>query len=88
MNSNLTQQPIENNADFMIGDAVVLDESGAFESFDDLCYVIEVYEHMVCVLIRFGTLTLSKKLVRNASVAEVLAKRRLTTAEQALAEVP
>lgn len=27
-------------------------------------------------------------LIRGASVAEVLAKRRLTTAEQALAEVP
>jgi hypothetical protein len=87
MKQNLAQQSIENNADFLIGDAVVLDESGAFEPFDDLCYVLEVYEHMVCVLIRFGTLTLSKKLVRNASITELNAKRRLTAAGLAVREV-
>ncbi|MCW8041195.1 hypothetical protein [Acinetobacter entericus] len=90
MSTNLTQQPSNNNDDFLIGDAVVLDESfrnGAFEPFDELCYVLEVYEHMVCVLIRFGKLTLSKKFVRNASIAELNAKRRLTAVELAVGEV-
>lgn len=87
MSSNLPQQPIENNDDFLIGDAVVLDDNGAFKAFDDLCYVLEVYEHMVCVLIRFGTLTISKKLVRNALITELNAKRRLTATELTMGEV-
>lgn len=90
MKENLPQQNADNKSDFLAGDVVVLDETfrnGAFESFDELYYVLDVYEHMVCLQIRFGKLTLSKKLVRNASIVELNAKRRLALAEQSLGEV-
>ena len=85
-NSNLAQQVIEDNADFLIGDAVVLNE--VIGNFDEIYNVVEVYENTVDVYIGIGILTLNKKLVRSASTIELNAKRRLTKAEQALAEVP
>ena len=85
-NTNLTQQVIEDNADFLIGDAVVLNE--VIGNFDEIYNVVEVYENTVDVYIGIGTLTLNKRFVRSASTTELNAKRRLTEAEQALAEVP
>ena len=85
-NSNLAQQVIEDNADFLIGDAVVLNE--VIGNFDEIYNVVEVYENTVDVYIGIGILTLNKKFVRCASTIELNAKRRLTLAEQALAEVP
>lgn len=85
-NTNLAQQVIEDNMDFLNGDAVVLDE--ALGNFDGIYEIKEVYENNVDVYIGIGTLTLNKKLVRSASTIELNAKRRLTLAEQSLAEVP
>ena len=84
--ANLAQQVIEDNMDFLIGDSVVLDE--ALGNFDGIYEITEVYENNVDVYIGIGILTLNKKLVRSASTIELNAKRRLTLAEQALAEVP
>ena len=85
-NTNLAQQVIEDNIDLLNGDAVVLDE--ALGSFDGIYEITEVYENNVDVYIGIGTLTLNKRFVRSASTTELNAKRRLTLAEQALAEVP
>ena len=84
--ANLAQQALEDNIDFLIGDAVVLNE--VIGNFDEIYNVVEVYENTVDVYIGIGILTLNKKLVRSASTIELNAKRRLTKAEQALAEVP
>ncbi len=85
-NTNLAQQVIEDNMDFLIGDSVVLDE--ALGNFDGIYEITEVYENSVDVYIGIGILTLNKKFVRSASTTELNAKRRLSEAEQALAEVP
>ena len=84
--ANLPQQVIEDNIDFLIGDAVVLDK--ALGNFDGIYEITEVYENNVDVYIGIGILTLNKRFVRSASTTELNAKRRLTDAEQALAEVP
>lgn len=84
--ANLPQQVIEDNIDFLIGDAVVLDK--ALGNFDGIYEITEVYENNVDVYIGIGILTLNKRFVRSASTIELNAKRRLTEAEQALAEVP
>ena len=84
--ANLPQQVIEDNIDFLIGDAVVLDK--ALGNFDGIYEITEVYENNVDVYIGIGILTLNKRFVRSASTTELNAKRRLTLAEQALAEVP
>lgn len=84
--ANLPQQVIEDNIDFLIGDAVVLNE--VIGNFDEIYNVVEVYENTVDVYIGIGILTLNKKFVRCASTIELNAKRRRTLAEQALAEVP
>ena len=84
--ANLPQQVIEDNIDFLIGDAVVLDK--ALVNFDGIYEITEVYENNVDVYIGIGILTLNKRFVRSASTTELNAKRRLTEAEQALAEVP
>ena len=84
--ANLAQQALEDNIDFLIGDAVVLNE--VIGNFDEIYNVVEVYENTVDVYIGIGILTLNKKLVRSASTIELNAKRRLTKAEQAVAEVP
>ena len=84
--ANLPQQVIEDNIDFLIGDAVVLDK--ALGNFDGIYEITEVYENNVDVYIGISILTLNKRFVRSASTTELNAKRRLTEAEQALAEVP
>ena len=84
--ANLPQQVIEDNIDFLIGDAVVLDK--ALGNFDGIYEITEVYENNVDVYIGIGILTLNKRFVRSASTTELNAKRRLTEAEQALVEVP
>lgn len=84
--ANLPQQVIEDNIDFLIADAVVLDK--ALGNFDGIYEITEVYESNVDVYIGIGILTLNKRFVRSASTTELNAKRRLTEAEQALAEVP
>ena len=72
-------------SDFLVGDAVVINLG--IETLDDIYNIIEVYENTIDVYIGIGILTLNKKFVRPASITELNIKRRLTEAEQALAEV-
>ncbi|MCU4483536.1 hypothetical protein [Acinetobacter ursingii] len=83
--TNLTDQQLEDNREFLIGDAVVLNHR--ILNFDEIYNITEVYENTVDVYIGIGILTLSKGLVHHATVAELNAKRRLTYAEMALGEV-
>lgn len=87
--NNLSEQPIElNSPDFLIGDVVVLTkECRSFKSNDlfevknktlTSLWTIKSEKHLILV---------SSKEIRTATVAELNAKRRLTSAEQALAEV-
>ena len=80
---------LESAEDFLVGDTVVLDTAvlnATLKSFEGIYNVLEVYENMVCLLIELGTLTLNKKFIRHATVAEIHAKRRLE-AEHAVVEV-
>lgn len=86
MKSNLAQEAAPyNDSDFLIGDSVVIDQ--AMVNFNEIYQITEVYENTVNVYIGIGILTLHKKLVRSASITELNANRRLSQAEQALAEV-
>ena len=85
-NTNLAQQVIEHNEDFLIGDVVVLE--GIPLDFDALYHVTEVYENTVDVFIGMGILTINKRFVRSASTTELMTKRRLTETEHSIAEVP
>ncbi|MEQ1454290.1 hypothetical protein [Acinetobacter seifertii] len=87
--NNLSEQPIElNSPDFLIGDVVVLTkECRTFKSNDlfevknktlTSLWTIKSEKHLILV---------SSKEIRTATVEELNAKRRLTSAEQALAEV-
>ncbi|MFI7758380.1 hypothetical protein ACIAMG_16335 [Acinetobacter baumannii] len=87
--NNLSEQPIElNSPDFLIGDVVVLTkECRTFKSNDlfevknktlTSLWTIKSEKHLILV---------SSKEIRTATVEELNAKRRLTKAEQALAEV-
>jgi len=82
--NNLSEQPIElNSPDFLIGDVVVLTkECRTFKSND-------LFEVKNKTLTSLWTIKSEKHLilVSSATVAELNAKRRLTKAEQALAEV-
>ena len=82
MRSNLTQQPIENNADFLAGDVVVFTDPN---KPDHLMTVHKVQGDGV--LLNGNRSFALTHLIRGASVAEVLAKRRFTQTEHALAEV-
>ncbi|WP_407478651.1 hypothetical protein [Acinetobacter baumannii] len=87
--NNLSEQPIElNSPDFLIGDVVLLTkECRTFKSNDlfevknktlTSLWTIKSENHLILV---------SSKEIRTATVSELNAKRRLTSAEQALAEV-
>lgn len=86
MQTNLAQQVIEHNEDFLIGDVVVFE--GIPLDFDALYHVTEVYENTVDVFIGMGILTINKRFVRSASTTELMTKRHLTEAEHSIAEVP
>jgi FKBP-type peptidyl-prolyl cis-trans isomerase 2 len=82
MSTNLTQQPIENNADFLAGDVVVFVDA---LKPDDLMAVHKVQGDSV--LLDGNRNFALNHLIRSASVEELNAKRRLTLAEQSLGEV-
>ncbi|MCL6248077.1 hypothetical protein M5F00_09400 [Acinetobacter sp. ANC 4945] len=80
---NLTQQSSDNKTDFLTGDVVV------FTDPIKLGHLMTVHKVQGDGVLLDGNHNFAlSHLVRPATVAEVLAKRRLTTAEQALAEVP
>ena len=87
--TNLSNQTTERNQpEFLVGDVVVLTkECRSFKSNDlfevknktlTSLWTIKSEKHLILV---------SSKEIRTATVAELNAKRRLTKAEQALAEV-
>lgn len=90
MKSNLAQHQNTNNinADFLLGDVVVLTAAGTKDE------LLEIIEHKytddlyrVKILSSGACGPVSKGEIRTASIAEIQAKRRLTEVEQALAEV-
>ena len=80
---NLPQQANDDKSEFITGDIVVFTDPN---KPDHLMTVHKVQGDGV--LLNGNRSFALTHLIRGASVAEVLAKRRLTTAEQALAEVP
>ncbi|EXR81925.1 hypothetical protein J685_1961 [Acinetobacter baumannii 541915] len=87
--TNLSNQSMNSNdLDFLVGDMVVLTEECRTFKSNDLfevknktltsLWTIKSENHLILV---------SSKEIRTATVAELNAKRRLTSAEQALAEV-
>ncbi|MDC5064420.1 hypothetical protein NRA11_13055 [Acinetobacter baumannii] len=89
MQTNLSNQTSKHNLqEFLVGDVVVLtEECRSFKSNDlfevknknlTSLWIIKSENHLILV---------SSKEIRTATVAELNAKRRLTKAEQALAEV-
>ncbi|MEG0031739.1 hypothetical protein [Acinetobacter sp.] len=81
--ANVSQQVIEDNTDFLVGDVVVLKKSNS----DPQLLTIEAYQPKDYYWIEGGELV-HQDDIRTATTAELQAKRRLTKAEQALAEVP
>ena len=82
MSTNLTQQPADDNSDFLAGDVVVFVD---VLKPDDLMTVHKVQGNSV--LLDGNRNFALNHLIRSASVAELNAKRRLTLAEQSLGEV-
>lgn len=82
MSTNLTQQPTDDNSDFLAGDVVVFVDA---LKPDDLMTVHNVQGNSV--LLDGNRNFALNHLIRSASVAELNAKRRLTLAEQSLGEV-
>lgn len=87
--TNLSNQSMNSNdLEFLVGDMVVLTEECRTFKSNDLfevknktltsLWTIKSENHLILV---------SSKEIRTATVAELNAKRRLTSAEQALAEV-
>ena len=82
MKKNLTQQPSNDKSDFLAGDVVV------FKDPNKPDHLMTVHKVVGDGVFLGGNDNFAlTHLIRTASVAEVLAKRRLTTAEQSLAEV-
>lgn len=87
--NNLSEQPTElNSQDFLVGDVVVLTSQGSKD------YLLEIIDYKytndlfrVKVISSGACGPIHKSQIRHATVAELNAKRRLTSAEQALAEV-
>ena len=81
--ANVSQQVFEDNTDFLIGDVVVLKNPNS----DPQLLTISAFQPSQYYWIEGGELV-HQDDVRTATTAELQAKRRLTKAEQALAEVP
>ena len=86
-NPTLSQQAIENNVntDFIKGDVVVLSDLNLLSvtellTLQDFDGEFWTTDHSID--------RVSEKVIRTATTAELQAKRRLSAAEQALAEVP
>lgn len=86
--TNLTEVQNEDNQEFLVGDVVVLTPDGSKD------YLLEVIEHKyssdlfrVKILSTGSCGPIHKSQIRQATVAELNANRRLTDAEQALGEV-
>ena len=87
--SNLSERSAElNSLDFLIGDVVVLTkECRTFKSNDLFEVKNKTLTSLWTIKSENHLILASSKEIRTATVAELNAKRRLTKAEQALAEV-
>lgn len=86
--TNLTDQQLEDNREFLVGDAVVVNHPNTTDE------LLEIIEHKYTNdLLRARIVSsgacgpIHKSDIRHATVAELNAKRRLTDAEMALGEV-
>lgn len=87
--TNLSNQTTERNQpEFLVGDVVVLTkECGSFKSNDLFEVKNKTLTSLWTIKSQNHLFLVSSKEIRTATVAELNAKRRLTSAEQALAEV-
>ncbi len=87
--TNLSNQTTERNQpEFLVGDVVVLTkECRSFKSNDLFEVKNKTLTRLWTIKSENHLILVSSKEIRTATVAELNAKRRLTSAEQALAEV-
>lgn len=87
--TNLSNQTTERNQpEFLVGDVVVLTkECRTFKSNDLFEVKNKTLTRLWTIKSENHLILVSSKEIRTATVAELNAKRRLTSAEQALAEV-
>lgn len=87
--TNLSNQTTERNQpEFLVGDVVVLTkECRSFKSNDLFEVKNKTLTSLWTIKSQNHLFLVSSKEIRTATVAEINAKRRLTSAEQALAEV-
>ncbi|MDO7512398.1 hypothetical protein Q5M54_15230 [Acinetobacter baumannii] len=87
--TNLSNQTTERNQlEFLVGDVVVLTkECRSFKSNDLFEVKNKTLTRLWTIKSENHLILVSSKEIRTATVAELNAKRRLTKAEQALAEV-
>ncbi|WP_114183705.1 hypothetical protein [Acinetobacter baumannii] len=87
--TNLSNQTTERNQpEFLVGDVVVLTkECRSFKSNDLFKVKNKTLTRLWTIKSENHLILVSSKEIRTATVAELNAKRRLTSAEQALAEV-
>ncbi|SBS22586.1 Uncharacterised protein [Acinetobacter baumannii] len=87
--TNLSNQTTERNQpEFLVGDVVVLTkECRSFKSNDLFEVKNKTLTSLWTIKSQNHLFLVSSKEIRSATVAELNAKRRLTSAEQALAEV-
>lgn len=87
--TNLSNQTTERNQpEFLVGDVVVLTkECRSFKSNDLFEVKNKTLTSLWTIKSQNHLFLVSSKEIRTATVAELNAKRRLTSAEQALAEV-
>ena len=87
--NNLTEQPSEDNSEFLIGDVVVLSNPLFTNDSNEIFEIKYIYANeTIRITSGFQGKTLSRSEIRHATVAELNANRRLTNAEHALGEVP
>ncbi|AWD93124.1 putative transcription factor [Acinetobacter phage AM106] len=89
MQTNLSNQTSKHNLqEFLVGDVVVLtEECRSFKSNDLFEVKNKTLTRLWTIKSENHLILVSSKEIRTATVAELNAKRRLTSAEQALAEV-
>ncbi|EXS22788.1 hypothetical protein QX205_06680 [Acinetobacter pittii] len=87
--TNLSNQSMNSNdLDFLVGDMVVLtEECRTFKSNDLFEVKNKTLTSLWAIKSENHLILVSSKEIRTATVAELNAKRRLTSAEQVLAEV-
>ncbi|WP_337081183.1 hypothetical protein [Acinetobacter pittii] len=88
MQNNLSEQPIElNSEEFVVGDMVVVNELDHNEIFEVFGFYYSTPKRLFVKSVCRKQLVLPVQFFRSASIAELEAKRRLTTEELARAEV-